>query len=61
MKSKLFGVLLLIEAVALLLTAAVAFHYQRVAGETDVHCFLLTAGLTGAVGLLLYNIGSAVR
>lgn len=57
MKSKLFGVLLLIETAALLLTAAVAFHYQRVAGETDVRCFLLTAALTGAVGLLLYNIG----
>jgi len=57
MKSKLFGVLLLIEAAALLLTAAVALHYQRVAGETDANCFLLTAGLTGAVGLLLFNIG----
>ena len=57
MKSKLFGVLLLIEAAALLLTAAVAWHYQRVAGETDLNCFLLTAGLTGATGLLLYNIG----
>ena len=57
MKSKLFGVLLLIEAAALLLTAAVAWHYHRVAGETDVNSFLLTAGLTGAVGLLLFNIG----
>jgi trk system potassium uptake protein TrkH len=57
MKSKLFGVLLLIETAALLLTAAVALHYQRVAGETDAQCFLLTAGLTGAVGLLLYNLG----
>ena len=46
MKSKLFGVLLLIETAALLLTAAVAFHYQRVAGETDVRCFLLTAALS---------------
>ena len=58
MKSKLFGVLLLIEAAALLLTAAVALHYQRVSGETDAQCFLFTAGLTGAVGLLLYSIGS---
>ena len=61
MKSKLFGVLLLIEAAALLLTAAVALHYQRVAGETDARCFLLTAGLTGAVGLLLYNIGNSMK
>ena len=58
MKTKLFGVLLLIEAAALLLTAAVAWHYQRVSGETDAQCFLLTAGLTGAVGLLLYSIGN---
>ena len=57
MKSKLFGILLLIEAAALLLTAAVAWHYHQVAGETDVNCFLLTAALTGSAGLLLYNIG----
>ena len=61
MKSKLFGVLLLIEAAALLLTSAVALHYQRVAGETDAQCFLLTAGLTGAVGMLLYNIGNMTK
>ena len=58
MKSKLFGVLLLIEAAALLLTSAVALYYQRVAGETDARCFLLTAAITGAVGMLLYNIGN---
>ena len=58
MKSKLFGVLLLIETAALLLTSAVALYFQRVAGETDAQCFLLTAAFTGAVGLLLYNIGN---
>ena len=58
MKSKLFGVLLLIEAAALLLTAAVALYYQRMVGENDARCFLLTAGLTGAVGMLLYSIGN---
>ena len=57
MKSKLFGVLLLIEASALLLTAAVALYYQRVAGDGDARYFLLTAALTGAVGLFLYCIG----
>jgi trk system potassium uptake protein TrkH len=57
MKIKLFGVLLLIEAAALLLTAAVALYYQRMAGEGDAHYFLLTAGLTGSIGLLLYSIG----
>ncbi len=57
MKSKLFGVLLLIEAAALLLAAAVSYYYSRVAGESDMDEFLITAGLTGAVGLLLYNLG----
>ena len=61
MKSKLFGVLLLIETAALLLTAAVAFYYHRVAGENDFKCFLLTGALTGALGLLLYNIGNASK
>ena len=58
MKSKLFGVLLLIESAALLLTAAVAMHYHRVCGDMDVTCFLYTAGLTGSIGLLLCNIGN---
>lgn len=57
MKSKLFGVLLLIEAAALLLTAAVASYYHRVAGEADYDEFLITAALTSAVGLLLYKLG----
>lgn len=61
MKSKLFGVLLLIETAALLLTAAVAWHYHRVAGETDVRCFLMTAALTASTGLLLYNLGRNSR
>ena len=61
MKSKLFGVLLLIETAALLLTAAVAGHYHRVAGEADMDEFLLTAALTGTVGLLLYNLGRNSR
>ena len=52
---------MLIEAAALLLTAAVAWHFQRVAGETDMRCFLLTAGLTGSVGLLLYSLGSLAK
>ena len=50
--------MLLIETEALLLTSAVALYYQRVAGETDARFFLITAGLTGATGLLFYNIGN---
>lgn len=52
---------MLIETAALLLTAAVAYYYQRVAGETDARFFLLTAALTGAVGLLLFNIGRSAK
>lgn len=61
MKSKLFGVLLLIESAALLLTTAVAAYYERVAGETDMDEFLITSALTGAVGLLFYINGSHSR
>ena len=61
MKSKLFGVLLLIEAAALLLTTAVAYYYNRVAGDADYDEFLLTAALTGTVGLLLYFNGRRDR
>lgn len=48
---------MLIEAATLLLTAGVAWHYQRVEGEIGTQAFLLTAALTGGVGLLLFNIG----
>ena len=41
----------------MLLTAAVASYYHRVAGEADFDEFLITAALTGTVGLLLYNLG----
>lgn len=61
MKTKLFGVLLLIETVALLLTAAVAGHFHVIAGETDYLCFLQTACLTGFVGMVLYLIGRRIK
>ena len=48
---------MLIETAALLLSAAVALYYHQRVGETDYQCFLITAALTGCVGLLLYNIG----
>ena len=61
MKTKLFGVLLLIETVALLATAAVAGHYHVVAGETDYLYFIQTACLTGVSGLVLYLIGRRIK
>ena len=61
MKTKLFGVLLLIETAALLLTAAVAIHYHVTAGETDYLCFLQTACITGVCGLFLYFIGRSIK
>ncbi|MCF0200298.1 MAG: TrkH family potassium uptake protein [Bacteroidales bacterium] len=57
MKSKLFGILLFIESLALLVSAAVAGHYNVRAGETDVMAFLNSAAFTGLVGLVLYVFG----
>lgn len=61
MKTKLFGVLLLIETAALLLTAAVAGRYHVTAGETDYLCFLQTACITGFCGLVLYFVGRRIK
>ena len=57
MKSKLFGVLLFIETMALLLTAAVSWFYHVKCGEDDYQAFLITAAITGSIGLLLYLAG----
>lgn len=61
MKTKLFGVLLLIETAALLFTAAVGFHYHLTAGETDYLYFIQTACLTGVLGLVLYFISRHIK
>ena len=58
MKSKLFAVLLFIETAALLLTSLVAWYYHIHNGENDFTAFLISAGVTGAVGLVLYLLGS---
>lgn len=57
MKIKLFGVLLFIETMALLLTAAVSWFYHVRCGEDDYMTFLVTAAITGGVGLVLYLVG----
>ena len=57
MKSRLFGVLLFIETAALLLTAAISWFYHVRCGEDDYRAFLITAAITGSVGLLLYIWG----
>lgn len=57
MKSRLFGVLLFIETMALLLTAAVSWFYHVRCGENDYSAFLIAAAITGAVGMLLYFVG----
>lgn len=53
MKARLFGVLLFIETAALLLTASVAWYYN----ENDLSSFLITAAITGLMGLLFFFIG----
>ncbi len=57
MKSRLFGVLLFIETAALLLTSLVAWHYHLQNGENDYHAFLVSAAITGGVGLLFFLAG----
>ena len=61
MKSRLFGVLLLIETAALLLTAAVSWFYHVRCGENDYQAFLITAAITGGVGLAVYLLGSLLK
>ena len=57
MKSKLFGVLLFIETVALIVAASVSSYYQDVAEETDLKCFLIPAAACFVIGSVLYLIG----
>lgn len=57
MKSKLFGVLLFIETAALLLTAAVSWFFHVRCGENDYPAFLISAAITGGVGMVLYLYG----
>lgn len=49
--------LLFIETAALLLTALIAWHYHISQGEDDYQAFLITAAITGGVGLFLYLFG----
>lgn len=58
MKSRLFGVLLFIESAALLLTSLVAWYYHVHNGENDYLSFLMSALITGFVGLVLFLIGT---
>lgn len=53
MKARLFAVLMFIETAALLLTASVAWYYN----ENDLSSFLITAAITGVMGLLFFFIG----
>lgn len=57
MKSRLFGVLLLIETMALLLTAAVSWFYHQRCGENDYLAFLITAAVTGFVAAFFFVFG----
>ena len=46
-----------IETAALLLTAAVSWFFHERCGENDYPVFLITAAITGGVGLALYLFG----
>ena len=49
--------LLLLETAALLLTSYVAWYYNKHLGEQDLNSFLMSAAVTGTVGLMLYFFG----
>ena len=49
--------LLLLETAALLLTSYVAWYYNKHLGEQDLNSFLVSAAVTGTVGLMLYFFG----
>ena len=57
MKLKILGILLLVETIALLATAGVAAYYNGRCAEDDMSSFLLSAAVTGVVGLVLYLVG----
>lgn len=46
--------MLFIETAAMLLTSVVAWYYHNHCGEADYSAFLISAGITGAAGLLFY-------
>lgn len=57
MKLKIFGILLLVETIAMLATAVIAAYYNGRYDESDMPGFLVSAAITGVVGLTLYFIG----
>lgn len=57
MKSKLFGILFLIETAALLAVAFVSWYYH----DPDRNAFLITAATTGLLGVILLIIGNRSR
>ena len=46
-----------IETAAVLATALVAWYYHVTLGEDDVRSFLITAAITGTLGLVLFLFG----
>lgn len=50
--------MLFIETAAMLLTALVALYFHNHNGESDYIAFLMSAVVTGSVGLILYVLGS---
>ncbi|MCR5014074.1 MAG: TrkH family potassium uptake protein [Bacteroidales bacterium] len=53
--------MMFIETAALLVTALVAWYYNVNYGEDDLNSFLITAAITGGVGLVFFLFGSRKR
>lgn len=58
MRSKIFGILLLIESAFLFLSAGVSAYYRFKCGDTDFQALLYPAIAAFAVGIVLYLIGT---
>lgn len=57
MKTKIFGLLILMESLFMLLTCCVSYYYKITEGDDDLTAFSITTVLTFSVGLLLYLKG----
>ena len=61
MRPKIFGILLLLESFAMLVTAAIAGYYNSHYNETDLSSFLISAAATGVTGAVLFFLGHRMK
>lgn len=57
MKTKIFGLLILMESLFMLLTCGVSYYYKITEGDDDLTAFSITTAVTFMAGFLLYMRG----